>query len=498
VWAAPAASATSVIVNDTTTNASMFPTWVTASSGNLPLKVSSTKLSFNPSSGTLATTAVTASSSVTIGAGTGSYTSNVNALTVISGGNTPTFFSMDTSATDLTLGWIWIEANNPHTGNGTFSTIAFTGHRVSPSNDAVQYASIAGVFADQTAQTGDLAFVLRYVGNHMERVRFKGDGTVGIGTASPVGLLHLLGTRSLSAWGTTGAVLRVQSGTVTDTSSSGTVANAEINTFSQPTIAASSATTFTNASTLFLSAAPVAGTNVTITTAWALKVAAGAAGLDGGVSVNAGALGTARSFAVDRVAGNGTRSLEYNFVFGTNSGFQLTADVTSQRNWYLAGSTFTGNAATRTITNYATLYIESAGTAGANAAITNNYAFWVDAGASRFDGSVGIGVTLPLALLHLAAGTATANTAPLKLTSGTNLTTAEAGAVEYNGTNLFFTRAGTVRENVLVAIDNVAAPTTNAGTPTTRYGGDTKYLGDPDRWLSVNVLGATYKIPLYN
>jgi hypothetical protein len=28
-------------------------------------------------------------------------------------------------------------------------------------------------------------------------------------------------------------------------------------------------------------------------------------------------------------------------------------------------------------------------------------------------------------------------------TAGTNLTTAEAGAMEYNGTNLFFTRAGT-------------------------------------------------------
>lgn len=110
---------------------------------------------------------------------------------------------------------------------------------------------------------------------------------------------------------------------------------------------------------------------------------------------------------------------------------------------------------------------------------------------------VGIGNSTPTAALHLPSGTATASTSPLKFTSGTNLTTAEAGAVEYNGTNLFFTRAGTTRENVLIAIDNVGAPTTNAGLPTTRYGGDTKYLGDPDRWLSVNILGSTYKIPLY-
>ena len=110
------------------------------------------------------------------------------------------------------------------------------------------------------------------------------------------------------------------------------------------------------------------------------------------------------------------------------------------------------------------------------------------------------GSTTPTALVHIAAGTATASTAPLKFTSGTNTTTAEAGAMEYNGTNLFFTRAGTVRENVLVAIDNVAAPTTSIGVAIVNYYGAnaTNYLGDPNRWLSVNVLGNTYKIPLYN
>jgi hypothetical protein len=39
----------------------------------------------------------------------------------------------------------------------------------------------------------------------------------------------------------------------------------------------------------------------------------------------------------------------------------------------------------------------------------------------------------------LGAGTATAGTAPLKFTSGTNLTTAEAGVMEYNGTSVFIT-----------------------------------------------------------
>lgn len=53
----------------------------------------------------------------------------------------------------------------------------------------------------------------------------------------------------------------------------------------------------------------------------------------------------------------------------------------------------------------------------------------------------------PTAYLHLGAGTATANTAPLKLTAGTNLTTPENGAFEFDGTNLYFTVGG-VRKTV--------------------------------------------------
>ena len=66
------------------------------------------------------------------------------------------------------------------------------------------------------------------------------------------------------------------------------------------------------------------------------------------------------------------------------------------------------------------------------------------------NGKVGIGTTTPTALLMLEAGTATANTAPLKFTSGTNLTTPEAGAFEYDGSSLFFTRSGTLRAGLLM------------------------------------------------
>jgi hypothetical protein len=50
------------ITDDTTTNATMYPTWVTSTTGNLPQKVSSTKMTFNPSTGTLTATVMSANS----------------------------------------------------------------------------------------------------------------------------------------------------------------------------------------------------------------------------------------------------------------------------------------------------------------------------------------------------------------------------------------------------------------------------------------------------
>jgi len=82
-------------------------------------------------------------------------------------------------------------------------------------------------------------------------------------------------------------------------------------------------------------------------------------------------------------------------------------------------------------------------------------------GTSEFTGNVGIGQTAPTAYLHLKAGTATASTAPLKFTSGTKLTTPEAGAMEYDGTNLTFTRTGTTREIVGTILTK-----TDTGDPT--------------------------------
>jgi hypothetical protein len=65
------------------------------------------------------------------------------------------------------------------------------------------------------------------------------------------------------------------------------------------------------------------------------------------------------------------------------------------------------------------------------------------------EGRFGVGVTSPTAWMHLkASASGSAGTASLKFESGTLLGTAEAGALEYNGTSLFFTRSGTQRETI--------------------------------------------------
>ena len=68
------------ITDDTTTNATMYPTWVTTTTGNLPQKTSSTKLSFNPSTGVLSSTTFSGSGTSLTGVGLLATASTYTAL----------------------------------------------------------------------------------------------------------------------------------------------------------------------------------------------------------------------------------------------------------------------------------------------------------------------------------------------------------------------------------------------------------------------------------
>jgi hypothetical protein len=92
-------------------------------------------------------------------------------------------------------------------------------------------------------------------------------------------------------------------------------------------------------------------------------------------------------------------------------------------------------------------------TAAALTLETNNAAaLTIDA-----SGKIGVGTTTPTAKLQLPAGAATVNSAPLKLTPGTSLTAPEPGAVEYNGTDLFYTGTAGIRQKI-VGYDSALAP----------------------------------------
>lgn len=67
-------------------------------------------------------------------------------------------------------------------------------------------------------------------------------------------------------------------------------------------------------------------------------------------------------------------------------------------------------------------------------------------------GRVGVGTTAPSALLQIAAGDT--NTAPLKLTAGSLLNTPEDGAIEFDGTEFYFTSSSVRNRMALISADN--------------------------------------------
>ncbi len=96
------------ITDDTTTNATMYPTWVTASTGNLPEKVTSTKFTFNPSSGVLSSTSFTGAGTGLTGTAAsltaGNVTTNANLTGVItSAGNATSIASQTGTGTKFVV-----------------------------------------------------------------------------------------------------------------------------------------------------------------------------------------------------------------------------------------------------------------------------------------------------------------------------------------------------------------------------------------------------------
>jgi hypothetical protein len=180
---------------------------------------------------------------------------------------------------------------------------------------------------------------------------------------------------------TTGGTWNLAAHTYTDsaTSASGTATQWVGTAIQRPTLAASNTSvTTTDAATLYVANAPAAGSNQTLTSAWAFWVDDGAVRLD---------LTTSKPSSASAVC----RALYLPAATQTISGSTNITTATGYN--YIEVAQPTLSAATAlTITNAATLYIADAPAAGGAgpAAISNAYALWVDAGAVRFDGAATI------------------------------------------------------------------------------------------------------------
>ncbi len=134
------------------------------------------------------------------------------------------------------------------------------------------------------------------------------------------------------------------------------------------------------------------------------------------------------------------------FYIGSNSGANLDLDLT---NVGLGAINFSTNSITRATidnignTSFGGSPISSRLAVKGSGITSSTTAFTVtnSANTTNFNvldnGNIGIGIPTPIALLHISNGSTTIP--PLKLTSGTSVTTPLSGSVEYNGNQLFFT-----------------------------------------------------------
>ncbi len=148
------------VTNNTTTNATYYPTFVSATSGNLPLQVDSATLTFNPSTNTLtvpnlsgtaslATSATTALNSTQLNGQLASfyypasnpngYTTNTGTVTGVNKGNGMDFSNFTTSGT-ITLG---APSSTTLASTNAVTSTSHT-HAFAPGGTTAQYITGAG------------------------------------------------------------------------------------------------------------------------------------------------------------------------------------------------------------------------------------------------------------------------------------------------------------------------------------------------------------------
>ena len=166
--------------------------------------------------------------------------------------------------------------------------------------------------------------------------------------------------------GTTGSISNWAANTVTDnnTAGSGIAATWTGHAFHRPTLAATNAlVTTTNAATIYIENAPLAGSNETITNPYALWVDDGASRFDGAVS-STGAISTTST-----LSGTPTGSLVpagYLFGFGMSNGTDTTNDINIAVGECASDDATAANRVLMTLTSGYTKQLDAAWAVGTN------------------------------------------------------------------------------------------------------------------------------------
>lgn len=261
--AGAATNATNIgITDDNSTNATMFPTWVTANTGNLPAKTSSTLLTWNPSTATetitglLAVIGAAASTPITVTGVTNGTGLSLNTVTTgtgismtgltngtginITGTNTPVGYQYNaTSASSTTASALTVNGSANMTADYTgayisvaptksmtaAATRAFSGNMLSVNPTY----SITGSSASVYNMTGPTAVISRTISNSSS----SGSSALSISGAL-LSLTNTKGTATNAVTDTAKLLVITQSnatasGTVLDVENSGTGINAMFN-----------------------------------------------------------------------------------------------------------------------------------------------------------------------------------------------------------------------------------------------------------------------------
>lgn len=233
------------------------------------------------------------------------------------------------------------------TGTGTTFTSAMVGSQLVFANGVsagtiTAFNSPTSLTVSTSQTVTDQAYIISYTG-----LQVAHNGNVGIGTTTLNSKLSLAGNISTAAWGTDGIGFQSAAATYNDTSSSGTVANVMANSFGIPTFSASSATTYTNAATLYIAGPPAIGANTTFTNPNSLYVATGnvtignapfstffnVLNVGGGIGTNAGPIRVQNSggTVLGGFAGDGSLTAANSLTFGIPTGAE-TGTVQVPRN----------------------------------------------------------------------------------------------------------------------------------------------------------------------